>query len=140
MATVKGTAFNDITGKNEQMEVYNKIKVKCTKNKVASPYKSAEIYVRFGMGFDNYLSVIEGGSSTGVVQKSGSTFSYQGTKIGVGVDVAARNLAKPEMQKVYEDIVSNLKWDALTSKTAPTIEEMEDQDINPEDLVLTEVE
>jgi len=30
--------------------------------------------------------------------------------------------------------------DALTSKTAPTIEEMEDQDINPEDLVLTEVE
>lgn len=140
IATVKGTAFNDITGKNEQMDVYNKIKVKCTKNKVASPYKSAEIFVRFGMGFDNYLSVIEGGSATGVVQKSGTTFSYQGTKIGVGVDAAARALAKPEMQKLYEDIVSNLKWDALTAKSAPTSEEAEEQDINPEDLLLTEID
>jgi len=140
ISTGKGTAYNDITGKNEQMEIYNKIKVKCTKNKVASPFKSGELYVRFGMGFDNYLSVIEGGSSTGVVQKSGTTFSYQGTKIGVGVDAAARNLAKPEMQTLYEDIVSNLRWDVITGKSAPTAEEAEDQDINPEDLVLTEVD
>ena len=136
----KGTAFNEITGKNEQMEIYNKVKVKCTKNKVASPFKTGELYVRFGLGFDNSLSLLEGGSATGVVQKSGTTYSYQGTKIGAGLDAAARALNKPEMKKVYDDIVANLKWDAIAVKSMPTVEESEDQDINPEDLVLTEVE
>jgi len=129
MKKEKGTVYSDLTHKNEQVEVYNKVKVKNTKNKVADPYRSGELYIRYGYGFDNYLSVLDAGSSCGVLSKSGSTYSYEGVKIGVGLNESAKNLAKPENKNMYDEIVSSLKWDQVTSDYNPE-DEITDDDVD----------
>lgn len=58
----------------------NKVKVKVKKNKVSPPFKEAEFQIVFGEGINYHADVIEIGVSLGFVQKSGSWFSFDGTK------------------------------------------------------------
>lgn len=59
-------------------------KVKVVKNKVAPPFKTAEIDVRYGEGIDRYGELIDLGVEFGIVEKAGSWFSYNGGKLGQG--------------------------------------------------------
>ena len=80
----------------------NRVKAKIVKNKVAPPFKVAEFDIMYGTGISSLGCLIDLGVQNGLVQKSGSWFSYNDEKIGQGRDKAIEFLrANPE---IAEDI------------------------------------
>ena len=74
--------------KDGESVVGNRTRVKVVKNKVASPFKEAEFDILYGEGTSREGDLIDIGVSRGLVEKSGSWFSYRGDRIGQGRDNA----------------------------------------------------
>ena len=84
----------------------NRTKVKVVKNKVAPPFKSAEFDIMYGEGISVFGCLIDAAIETGVIDKSGSWFSYNGDKIGQGKEnVKAYFLNHPELADEIDKIV-----------------------------------
>ncbi len=93
--------------KNGAEQIGNKAKIKIVKNKVAPPFKTAEVDMIFGKGISKESSLLEFAIDTGIITKSGSWFSYEGERIGQGRDNAKEFLiSHPE---VMEQVESKLK-------------------------------
>lgn len=60
------------------------VKAKVVKNKFANPYLTAEYYVEFGKGIVKSYEVINTAIDTGIIVKTGNTYSYEDCKLGVG--------------------------------------------------------
>ncbi|MEK6537499.1 MAG: DNA recombination/repair protein RecA, partial [Nitrospirota bacterium] len=74
----------DITG--------NMVRVKVVKNKVAPPFKQAEFDILFNEGISKLGELIDIGIEKGVIEKSGSWYSYKGDRIGQGRENARQTL------------------------------------------------
>ena len=92
----------------------NKTRVKVVKNKVAPPFKTAEFDIMYGEGISKTGEIIDLGVEYEIIEKSGSWFSYGGTKLGQGRD-SIKVLLKdnPELMEELEgkifQIISNNK-------------------------------
>jgi recombination protein RecA len=83
--------------------VGNRARVKVVKNKVAPPFRQAEFDIIFGEGISKMGEIIDMGVELGIIQKSGSWFSYEGNKLGQGRD-AVKELVRdnPELSAEIE--------------------------------------
>ena len=83
--------------------VGNRVKVKVVKNKVAPPFRSAEFDIVFGEGISKTGEILDMGVELGIVQKSGSWFSYNSDKLGQGRDTVKQLLQdNPELANEIE--------------------------------------
>ena len=81
----------------------NKTRVKIVKNKVAPPFKLAEFDIMYGEGISKVGEIIDLAVESEIINKSGSWFSYDGTKLGQGRD-AVKSLLKdnPDLMETLE--------------------------------------
>ena len=81
----------------------NLVRVKVVKNKVAPPFRKAEFEITFGEGISKVGEILDLGVEYGIIQKSGSWFSYNDTRLAQGRD-AAKNVIKdnPELAEELE--------------------------------------
>lgn len=94
----------------------NRVKVKVAKNKVAPPFRVVEFDIMYGEGVSKVGEIVDLGVEHGIIQKSGSWFSYNGTKLGQGRDSVKQLLQdNPELsdeleakikEKVMEGVVA----------------------------------
>ena len=81
----------------------NKVKVKVVKNKVAPPFRKAEFEIMFGEGISKTGELVDLGVEYGIITKSGSWFSYEGTKLGQGAEAVKAMLKdNPELAEELE--------------------------------------
>ena len=91
-------------------------KVKIVKNKVAPPFKRCEFDIMFGEGISKSSEIIDLGVEYGIIQKSGSWFSYNGAKLAQGRDAA--KLVIDDNPELAEEIGAKL-LEALKGGDAP---------------------
>src|SRR6202789_2958342 len=93
-----------IQGRDEV--VVNQTRVKVVKNKVAPPFKQVEFDIMYGVGISKTGELIDLGVKAGIVEKSGSWMSYDGTRIGQGRENAKTFLAaNPDIAQSIEQAI-----------------------------------
>tara|TARA_B100000945_G_C20387639_1_gene600577 strand:- start:226 stop:1218 length:993 start_codon:yes stop_codon:yes gene_type:complete len=87
----------------------NRTKVKIVKNKIAPPFRRAEFDIVYGKGISKTGEVIDLGVDYNIIEKSGSWYSYEGTKLGQGKE-AVKNLLNdnPELMSELESKVKEV--------------------------------
>ena len=95
----------------------NSTRVKVVKNKVAPPFKQVEFDIMYGQGISKIGEILDLGVKAGIVEKSGSWFSYDSTRIGQGRENAKTFL------KENPEICGKLEA-AIRGKTDDVAEEM----------------
>ncbi len=87
--------------------VGNRVKAKVVKNKVAPPFQTAEFDIMYNEGISKEGDLIDTGVKYGVVAKTGNSFSFGETKLGVGREKAKAFLK--ENPKIFGDILKSVK-------------------------------
>ena len=85
----------------------NRVKVKVAKNKVAPPFKIAEFEIMFDKGISKEGEILDIGSELGIIQKSGTWYSYGDERIGQGREIAKKFLS--DNPKIMEDIEAKIR-------------------------------
>jgi recombination protein RecA len=80
--------------KDREEVVGNQTRVKVVKNKVAPPFKQVEFDIMYGVGISKTGELVDLGVKAGIVEKSGSWFSYEGQRVGQGREAAKNFLAQ----------------------------------------------
>lgn len=84
----------------DDVKVLNIVRVKIVKNKVAAPFREAEVELVFGEGFSPYTELINLGVEKGLVEKSGTWYSIHGQRIGQGIEAAKQFVREhPDLEK-----------------------------------------
>jgi recombination protein RecA len=102
--------------KNGEEVVGNQTRVKVVKNKVAPPFRQAEFEIIYGKGIARDSELVDLGVLHGLVDKSGSWYSYNGERIGQGKDNVKNYLA--EHPEVAVEIETALRAKLLPTKKA----------------------
>ncbi len=88
-----------------------KVKAKITKNKVAPPFKTAELEIYYGEGISKEADILNLGEKYGIIKKQGNTYIYENQKLG-GSYSAAREFLKENTslsEKIIKEIVEKAK-------------------------------
>lgn len=96
--------------------VGNRTKAKIVKNKLAPPFKVAEFDIIYGEGISNESSIIDFGVEFGILEKSGSWFSYNGERIGQGRENVRKYLV--ENSQLCQEIEQKIKEYVKNNKNA----------------------
>ena len=72
----------------------NRTRVKVVKNKVAPPFREAEFDIDYGVGISRAGEIIELGVDQGIIEKKGAWISFDGAKIGQGLQNAKEHLCE----------------------------------------------
>ncbi len=92
------------TIKDGDQAIGNQVRVKVVKNKVAPPFRKAEFEIMFGEGISKYGELVDLGVEHSIIQKSGSWFSYEGSKLAQGRDATKQMLQdNPELCEEIEN-------------------------------------
>jgi recombination protein RecA len=92
--------------KDRDEVVGNQTRVKVVKNKLAPPFKMVEFDIMYGEGISKMGEILDLGVNEGLVEKSGSWFSYNSERIGQGRENAKTYLREhPEMSEEIEAII-----------------------------------
>lgn len=114
-------------------------KVKVVKNKVAPPFRRCEFDIMFGEGISPAYEALDLGVEYGIIQKSGSWFSYGGSKLAQGRDAAKRVIEdNPELaaeleEKIMEALANAEKSGKKKTKSTKTASKTE-EDPDPEEV------
>ncbi|CAM3359799.1 MULTISPECIES: recombinase RecA [Paenibacillus] len=121
---------NDVVG--------NRTRIKVVKNKVAPPFKQAELDIMYGEGISREGSLIDIGTELDIVDKSGAWYSFGGDRLGQGRENAKQFLKEhPEVANVIENKIreaSNL----TTIVPEPSASEKEQEELEEQDLFKVE--
>ena len=117
--------------KNGDEVVGNQVRAKVVKNKVAPPFRKAEFEITFGEGISRLGELADLGVQYGIIQKSGSWFSYDGSKIAQGRERLKGVLAdNPELATEIEDQI----MDVVLQGSRPQLDSpIADDDIDAEE-------
>ncbi|WP_299255685.1 recombinase RecA [uncultured Cytophaga sp.] len=109
----------------------NRTKVKVVKNKMAPPFKVIEFDIMYGEGISKIGEIIDLGVELGIINKAGSWFSYNGTKLGQGRDsVRTIFLDNPDMQ---DEIEAKIRQKVQASGTPAAMEASKEEELEEEE-------
>ena len=113
----------------------NRVRVKVVKNKVAPPFREAEFDIIYGKGISKSGNILDLGVNLDIVEKSGSWFSYDGTRIGQGRENAKKYLEEnPEIMADIEKKVREKFNEAFEKSLSEGSETEEDDDDETDSL------
>lgn len=103
----------------------NRVRVKIVKNKVAPPFKQAEFDIMYGEGISKVGDVMDSAVETGIIDKAGSWYSFEGNRIGQGRENVKNYLKdNPEILERIEELL----LDSLNKKDEAEEEIKTDED------------
>jgi recombination protein RecA len=128
--TKKG--LNPITNMEEEIPDSNKTRATVIKNKLGTPYRKAEFYIKYGGGIDNKRSIIEMAVSHDIINQGGAWFSYKPDAGGFklqGDEKMRNHLLAPENVGLLKEIADKLifKQDEESKKVAKEFEKAEEK-------------
>jgi len=95
--------------KNGENIIGNRTRVKVVKNKVAPPFKKVEFDIMFGQGISRSGEILDKAVDLDIINKSGSWFSYNDTKLGQGRDAVKQMISdNPELCIEIEDKIKEI--------------------------------
>ncbi len=109
----------------------NRTKIKVVKNKVAPPFKIAEVDIMYGQGISQEGELLDMAVEKDIVDKSGAWYSYKGDRIGQGRDNAKNYIKEhPELKEELNDLVRAAYG---IGEAIPVVEDAEGQEELPLD-------
>jgi recombination protein RecA len=110
--------------KEKEDVIGSHVRVKVVKNKVAPPFKQAEFDIMYAEGISHTSLLVDIGSESGIIEKSGAWYSYNGQRIGQGRENAKMFLKDNVgmMQEIEEKVKVVL---GITKETGAVVEEVE---------------
>lgn len=104
-------AGNDVVG--------NRTKIKVVKNKVAPPFRQAEFDIMYGVGISREGSLVDIGTNMEIIAKSGTWYSYAGTRLGQGKENAKEYLK--DNPQIASEIESKIRESLSTGEAKVTV-------------------
>jgi recombination protein RecA len=114
--------------KNGSESYGNHVRCKVVKNKVAPPFKQAEFDIIFGKGISRTGELLDLGTELGIVEKSGSWFSFDGQRLGQGKESAKKFLE--ENKEIYDAIESKIRENSDRLELTAEMESGDDDDFS----------
>lgn len=101
--------------------VGSKANIKVVKNKMAPPFKTCSVDIMYGEGVSKYGELVDLGAESGVLDKSGAWYSYNGEKVGQGKENVKEWLKNNS--KIAEEIEKKVRANYLEDKSVETTKE-----------------
>jgi recombination protein RecA len=106
--------------KRGEETIGSEVKVKVVKNKCAPPFREADFEILYGMGINKLGELVDTSEKLGLMEKSGTWYSYEGTKLGQGRDKVLAHLDEhPALQQTLREAL--VKQARAAAIAAPSV-------------------